>query len=132
MKRVLNFFLMLSLSSLVLFGCTHRPSILPVHDEVLTYSLPLDLVYLRTLDAVQAHPEWELNLTDKEKGIIRLHNMRYSSFADADLRILTLLIKRLGPRETTIQLAPESQSVVGGDEILKLVKQYLSREISQR
>lgn len=131
MKRIVNFFLILSLSSVVLLGCSHRPSILPVHDEVLTYPLPFDLVFLRTLDAVQAHSDWELDLTDKEKGTIRLRNMRYSSFADADLRTATLLVKRAGSRETTIQLSPESQSVVGGDEILKLIRQYLSREVSQ-
>ncbi len=132
MKRFLNFFLVLIFPCFILFGCKHSPSILPVHDEVLTYPLPLDLVYLRTLDAIQAHPEWELDVTDKEKGIIKLRNMRYSSFADADLRTATLLVKRIGSAETTVQLAPESQAVVGAEEILKLVSEYLSREVSQR
>ena len=133
MKLTRLFFLMVALSSFGWFGCAHnKSSLLPVHDEVLTFSLPLDLAYLRTLDAIQAHPDWDLDRTVKEQGLIYLRNQRYSSFADADQRTATLIIKQVGPRKTTVRLAPESQSVVGGDEILKLVKDYLSLEVSRR
>ncbi|MBI4115791.1 MAG: hypothetical protein HY447_04350 [Candidatus Omnitrophica bacterium] len=131
MKRILSSLLLLGVFSLPLLGCS-RASFLPSHAEVLVYPLPLDIVYLRTLDAVQAHPEWELEETDKEKGVIVLRNMRYSSFADADMRTATLLVKRVGPKESSIQLDPKSVAVVGGDEILSIVKVYLSREVGIR
>ena len=118
------------LFSFVLFGCAHD-AIRPVHDEVVTVSLPMDLTYLKTLEAVQKHPDWEIDYTEKEQGLIHLRNLRYSSFADADLRTATLVLKRIGPRETSVQLAPKSQTVVGGDEILKLIKEARPQEGGQ-
>lgn len=129
MRHILNVF-MFAILSLGLAGCSGKSkSLLPVHDEVLAYALPLDLTYLRTVEAVNAHPDWEVDYTDKEKGLIVLRNMRYSSFADADLRTAVLVLKRVGPRETSVQFDPKSQAVRGGDEILDLIKQYLSREV---
>lgn len=129
MRHILNVFIF-GILSLGLAGCSGKSkSLLPVHDEVLVYALPLDLTYLRTVEAVNAHPDWEVDYTDKEKGLIVLRNMRYSSFADADLRTAVLVLKRVGPRETSVQFDPESQAVRGGDEILDLIKQYLSREV---
>ena len=122
----LSIFLLLGL-----FGCARSSPMLPVHDEVLVYSLPMDLTYLRTLEAVDSHPDWELDRTIKEKGLIYLRNLRYSSFADADRRTATLVLKRVGPRETSVQLDRKSQAVVGGDELLALIKEYLSREVSR-
>jgi len=129
MRPILNV-LMFGILSLSLAGCASKSkSLLPVHDEVLVYPLPLDLTYLRTVEAVNAHPDWEVDYTDKEKGLIVLRNMRYSSFADADLRTAVLVVKQVGPRETSVQLDSKSQAVRGGDEILDLIKQYLSREV---
>lgn len=112
------------------FGCAGQ-NLRPLADEVLVYPLPFDLAYLRTLEAVQSHPDWDLNRTLKEEGIIEIRNVRYSSFADADQRSATLILKRVGPRRTSIQFAPKSQTVVGTDDVLALVKQYLSREASK-
>ena len=107
-------------------GCAHHA--LPVYDEVLSYNLPYDRVYLRTIEAIEAHPDWDLEVTDKEHGFIKIRNLRYSSYADADQRTATLLIKRVGPSETSVAFDKDSQAVVGGDEVLKLIKQYLSLE----
>ena len=124
-KAVLFGFLYLGLA-----GCnTPSSSVLPVHDEVLVYPLPMDLTFLRTMEAMTAHRDWQIDYTDKEKGLIFLRNLRYSSFADADLRTATLVLKRVGPRETSVELDKKSQSVRGGDEILDAVRQYLSREV---
>jgi hypothetical protein len=92
----------------------------------------MDLTYLRTLEAVQAHPEWELDTTDKENGIISIRNLRYSSFVDADRRRATLILKQVGARETSVQFSSESQRVFGGKEIMSLIKQYLDREVATR
>jgi hypothetical protein len=80
------------------------------------------------MEAIEAHPDWDLDVTLKEQGIIKIRNLRYSSYADADQRGGTLLVTRAGPRQTSVQFAKESWGVVGGDEILKLIKQYLSLE----
>lgn len=112
-------------------GCA-RSSALPVHDEVLVYPLPLDLTYLRTLEAIQTHPDWNLHQTDKEKGVIQIHNTRYSSFADAEKREATLILKRVDSGRTSVQFDENSRAVVGGDEILDLIRQYLAREVSLR
>ena len=130
MKKTFNSILV-ALMLVAGWGCAHN-SVLPIHDEVLVYPLPLDLTFLRTLEAVQKHPDWELDRTDKEKGTITIRNMRFSSFADADRRVATLRIKRENERETSVQFDPKSQAIVGGDEILALVREYLSREVSSR
>ena len=115
----------------LLGGCAHS-SLLPVHDEVLVFPLPYDLTFLRTLDAADTHPDWEPNWTDKEKGVIHLQNTRYSSFADADKRSMVLLVRREDAGESSVRLAPESQAVVGGGEVLKLIEAALSEEARLR
>ena len=127
MNKISGSFLTALFISLASFGCAHS-SFLPHHDEVLIYPLPYDLAFLRTLEAVQEHKDWDLDWTDKEMGVISIRNMRYSSFADADRRQAFLIVKRLNSKETSVQFDPKSQSVVGGDEILKLVRGALSRE----
>lgn len=131
MKRKLVLFVLLGLSAV---GCAgkEKPVLGLVHDEVLTFPLPLDLTYLRTMEAIERHPDWELDTTVKDQGVIYIRNVRYSSFADADQRRATLLVKRVGPKTTSVQLAPESQAVVGAGEVLDLIKQTLAREVSRR
>lgn len=131
MNKILSSSLIGLFISLTSFGCAHK-SIFPLHDEVLVYPLPFDLAFLRTLEAIQEHKDWDLDWTDKEMGIISIRNMRYSSFADADRRQAFLVVKRLNAKETSIQFDPKSQSVVGGDEILSLIRGQLSREVARR
>ena len=132
MKRISSSLLVLFVILLGSVGCKKDSSLLPVHKEVLVYPLPYDLVYLRTIESVGRHPDWELDYTEKENGVIRIHNQRYSSFADADLRYAKLIIRRLSHNKSSVQFAPESQAIVGGDEILSLIKQSLSAEVSKR
>ncbi|MCM8775191.1 MAG: hypothetical protein NC930_02385 [Candidatus Omnitrophica bacterium] len=103
--------------------------IVPIHDEVLVYELPFDLVYLRTLEALELVDGWELEETEKEKGLIRVRNINFSSFADADKRIATFLVKRISREQTSVELAPESQQVIGVDKLLKSVSTQMAREL---
>ena len=113
-----------------LLGCNSiNDHVMPLHDEVLIYELPFDLTYLRTLEAVQRVPGWELEETDKEKGIIRTRNLEYARFDDADKRMVTLLLNRESRTQTSVRLAPESQRVIGGGEIMSMVASHVSREI---
>ena len=131
MRKLATSFLILLVMASGFYGCK-KSSVLPSWDEVLVYPLPYDLTYLRTMEAVDSHPDWELDYTEKEAGIIKIHNQRYSSFADADLRYATLMVKRLEHNKSSVEFAPESQAVVGGDEILKLIKKTLSDEVLAR
>ncbi|GEM_PF-738759 len=116
----------------VLWGCAGSKKPVQVYDEVLAFSLPFDLVYLRSMEAVQKHGNWDIERTDKEKGQIYIKNKRYSSYADADLRKGLLVVKRISAKETTVQIDPEFQSVVGGDEVLSLIKHYMAPEVERR
>lgn len=114
-------------------GCKTTSSAVRVdHKEVMEFPLPFDLVYLRTIEAINEDPDWEMDFTDKEKGYIVIHNQNYSSLNDADLRSAKLIVKRQGHKKTTVELAAESRSVLGGDKILGLIKKYLSAEIEKR
>lgn len=113
-------------------GCARVDAVRAVHDEVLVYRLPYDLAFLRTLEAVDEHPDWELGWTDKEKGIIFIRNLRYSSFSSADQRKATVILKRIHEDETSVELAPDSQSLIGIEEVLALIKESLSRELQLR
>lgn len=110
-------------------GCAHKKPLLPVHDEVLVYQLPYDLIYLRTLDALQTVPGWELQMTDKESGFIQVRNINYSGLDDSDKRTATFMIKRIDNGETSIELSRESQQVFGVGDLMKAVGKYLSREV---
>ena len=125
-------FLMLLVMTSGFYGCREKSSLLPSWDEVLVYPLPYDLTYLRTMEAADSHPDWELDYTEKGTGMIKIHNQRYSSFADADLRYATLIVKRLEYNKSSVEFAPNSRAVVGGDEILKLIKKALSDEVLAR
>ncbi len=110
-------------------GCGTAQKVLPVHDEVLRYPLPYDLAYLRTMEAAERVPGWEIESTEKEKGVIVARNINYSSWADADKHSVTFWVKRIGPKETSVEIAPQSQHAIGADELLKTIDRYLGREI---
>ncbi len=129
MKRIAGpLFALLILAPLA--GCSSiRQEDIPAHTEVLLYTTPFDLTYLRTLEALENVDGWELEETEKEKGIIRVRNMKYSNLADADLRQATILITRIDRGQTSVQLAPYSQHVIGGADLMKRISQYVGREL---
>ena len=112
-------------------GCftSAKKAILPVYDDVLIYPISFDLAYLRTLEALESLPDWELEETEKEKGMIVARNVNFKNFGDQDKRLAVFMIKRLDRSQTSIQLAPHTQSVTGGDDLLKQVSKYVSREL---
>ena len=114
-----------------LAGCAAGNKVLPLHDEVLYFKLPYDLTYLRTGEALERVEGWELEQTEKEKGVIVIRNTNYSSWDDADKRSATFWLKRIGPKETSVQLAPQSQRILGAGMLLERVTQYLDREVNR-
>lgn len=129
MTRYNRWFFVILLFVFGITGCAVQEAILPTHDEVLIYELPLDLTYLRTVEALENVPGWELEETEKEKGIIRVRNVDYSNLIDADKRLVTFWVQRVDRNRTSVQIAPESQHVIGGDELLERVSQYVTREL---
>ena len=109
-------------------GCNTVGKLLPPNDRVLVCNLSYDKAYLRTLDALDSKKDWVLQGTDKEKGTISVHNNNYSRLDDSDLRSLTFLVKRIDRETTSVSIAPGSQKVYGGDQLLKLVEEYLNRK----
>ena len=103
--------------------------LLPKHDQVLMFDLSYDLVYLRTLEAMENVSGWELEETEKEKGIIRVRNTDYSRFGDKDLQFATLEIRRIAREQTSVQLSKDTQYIVGGDKLLSAITEFVGREL---
>lgn len=129
MKKAIFAIIFSVIFSISLTGCAGNKEILPTHDEVLTFAVPYDLAYLRTIEALESLPDWELSETEKEKGIVRIQNTNFASFDDADKRQATFIIKRVSRQETSIALAPYSQKVIGGKELFKRISQYMNTEL---
>ena len=115
--------------ALMLAGCNTVGEVLPPNDEVLVYPLPYDLTYLRTMEALDGQGHWQLEETDKEKGLISVRDTNYSRLDDADLRVITFTVKRVDRGTTSVSIDPKSQKVFGGAELMKAVGAALSREI---
>ena len=128
MKYILSIALILVLC-LGFSACNTVGEILPPNDEVLVYQLPYDLTYLRTMEALDDHGSWQLEETDKEKGVISVRDTNYSRLDDADKRVITFQVKRVDRGTTSVSIAPDSQKVYGGAELMKAVGSALGREI---
>ena len=107
----------------------HKKELLPSHDEVLRYPLAYDLVFLRTIEGLENIQGWEVQETEKEKGIIRVYNHQIGRTDDSDNRVATIFVKRVNRNETTVELASGSRRVGGGKEMMQVISQYVSREL---
>lgn len=117
---------------LLMTGCQssiQKSIVYPAYDEVLVFPLAYDLTYLRTLDALSNIPGWELDLTEKEKGLIRVRNLDWTRLDDGDRRLMTFVVKRVSRGETSVELAADSQHTLGGADLMKRVNQYISAEL---
>ena len=110
-------------------GCNTVGKVLPPNDEVLVYKLPYDVTYLRTMETLDSVGTWQLDETDKERGIITVRDMNYSRLDDSDLRVITFLIKRVDRETTSVSIDPKSQKIFGGKQLLEAVGAALGREI---
>lgn len=129
MKKIAGLAVILLIFALSAAGCRTLSEELKPNDEVLIYPLPFDLTYLRAFEALELVDGWEIEETEKEKGMIRVRNVQFSSFDDAETRLVTFEIKRLSRKETSVSIAPESQRVIGGDILLRKVSESLRAEI---
>ena len=132
MKVLRAFLSVIMVLSFVATGCSLHEEILPNHDEVLIFDLAYDLTYLRTFEALETLDDWEIEGTEKGKGIIWVGNIAYGKFGDADKRLATIYIQRLNRDQTTVQLAPESRRVLGGGMLLERISEFLSKQMDTK
>ena len=115
-----------------LTGCnTARRKVVPPCDQVLVYKLAFDLTYLRALEALGSQGSWQYEETDKEKGLISVRDMNYSSLDDSDVRVISFVVKRVDRETTSVALTPKSRQVYGGAGLMKAVDEALRREIKR-
>jgi hypothetical protein len=121
-------FVFVMILGLGLLGCNTVGKVLPPNDKVLVFDLPYDLTYLRTMEAVDSNGDWQLEETDKEKGLITVRDTNYSRLDDSDLRVITFLVKRMDPGVTSVSIDSKSQKVFGGKKLLDAIGEALGRE----
>jgi len=110
-------------------GCNTVGKMLPANDRVLVYDLPYDLTYLRTMETLDGHGNWQLADTDKEQGTLSVRDTNYSRLDDSDCRVIKFLVKHVGRNRTSVSIDPDSQKVIGGDKLLDAIGGALGREI---
>ncbi len=125
LNRFLSAFFILAF----VLGCASAEKWGPLHDEVLRYPIAYDLAYLRTTEALQNVDGWELEETEKEAGMIKVRNINYTRLDDSDKKTAVFYVKRITRRETSVELAPESQRIIGAGQLMERIGQYLSKEI---
>ena len=131
MRLERSFVVLFLIAGIAFSGCIggNRKPLLPVHDEVLVYPLAYDLTYLRTLDALLGVSGWDLEITDKENGMIQVRNIDYTGFDNSDQRSAVFILKRMGQSETSVELARSSQQVIGAGDLIKAISTQLNREV---
>ena len=127
--RLFSKFVLMLILGLGLAGCNSVGKVLPPNDEVLVYKLPYDLTYLRTMEALDAQGSWQLEETDKEKGIISVRDTNYSNLDDSDLRVITFVVKRVDRGTSSVSIDTKSQKVFGGKKLLEAISEALGREV---
>ena len=109
----------------VLNGCSSLRDF-PAYDQVLTYNRPYDFTFLKTMEALNTFPDWILEETDKNKGLIVLRNINYGNVTDRDKWEARFIVKSLGRNQTSVALEPDSQHSVQGGELLKRIDQVMA------
>ncbi len=122
---LLVFVLMASAGCASLKKCGAKCDEKVVYDQVLTYDKPYDYVYMKTLFALNDYPNWLLDETDKEKGIIVLRDIQFGHMFDRDKWLVRVSIKRINIKETSVSLTPETQECPEGGKILDRIDQVM-------
>jgi hypothetical protein len=97
------------------------------YNDILVYEKPFDYTYLGVVKAVDRVPGWRLSNTDKMKGVVTARNEEYEDLFDKDKREITVLVKRIDRKRTSVELAPESQTMLGARVMLQAIQQNLGR-----
>jgi hypothetical protein len=97
-----------------------------IHDRVLVYERPYDYTFLKTIEALNTFPEWVLEETDKNKGLIVLRNTEYGHLFDREKWVVRFNIRRLDKRKTSVSLESDSQRAEKGGEFLDRIDEVVN------
>ncbi len=106
--------------------CTSQLKDAPAFDQVLVYDRPYDYTFLKTLEALNTFPEWVLEETDKNKGLIVIRNTQYGHLFDKDKWVARFNIRRLDKRKTSVSLDPSTQRIQQGGELLARIDEVVN------
>jgi len=107
---------------------TTAKTVFPSRDEVLIFNKAFDYTYLRVLDAILNTGDWTLYETDKREGMIKAVNQKwFDPFGPMDQRIATFRLRRLERNRTAVELDPDSQTIIGIDDLMLSIKQFMNR-----
>ena len=111
-----------------LMGCSFKGQLseVPAYDQVLVYDRPYDYTFLKTIEALNTFPEWVLEETDKNKGLIVIRNTQYGHLFDKDKWVARFNIRRLDKRKTSVSLDPSTQRIQQGGELLKRIDEVVN------
>ena len=123
LKQELRAYVTVGLLSLLFSGCVTLEKLArnPRYDQVLVYDRPYDYTYLRTLEALNNVPNWVLDETDKEKGLIVIRNTQYGHLFDRDKQEARVAVRHIGRTQTSVSLDPSSQQIKQGGELLEAI-----------
>ena len=119
------------LFTLGLAACAGSSAYLPIAEipesnrQVIQVDKAYDFVYLAVFDATNGLSGWAPLKTLKDEGLILLKNTQFSRFNDADSRVISLRIRRDSSTKTSFFLEPESQRVIGADEVMNAIRKKL-------
>ncbi|MBI1977908.1 MAG: hypothetical protein HYS55_04065 [Candidatus Omnitrophica bacterium] len=120
MKQNILSIIFVFVTAAVLASCASTKEY-PKYDQVLVYDRPYDYTYLKTLEALNTLPGWVLEETDKNVGLIVVRNVEYGHLFDRDKWVAKFIVKSLGRKKTSVELAPTSQKLTQGGDLLKRI-----------
>ena len=125
MRKQFSLFI-LGFMVLSLFNSCSSLKDFPAYDQVLIYDRPYDYTFLKTIEALNTFPDWTLEETDKNKGLIVLRSVNYGHITDRDKWEARFIVKSLGRKQTSVALEPVSQRLAQGGELLKRIDRVMA------
>ena len=98
----------------------------PPFDRTIVFDRPFDVTFLKTMEALNTFPDWLLQETNKEAGLIILRNQQYGHLFDRDKGIARFAIKRVNRKQTSVELDPSSQDMGKGKVLLDKIKEVMA------
>jgi len=104
-----------------------KHAVLPVYDEVLVFDHAIDFTYLRVLDSILDEPDWTLHETNQKEGFLVAVNERFpDAFAPIDQRMVSFQLTQVSRGQTTVQVTPSTQTVVGVKDLLQAIQIHVN------
>lgn len=100
----------------------------PPFERTLVFDRPYDVTFLKTMEALNTFPDWLLQETNKEQGLIVLRNQQYGHVFDRDKGIARFMLRRVNRKQTSVTLDPSSQEMGKGEFLLDRIRQMVGKQ----